>query len=286
ARNFEEKFSRFKNASELNKLNKSNGGKIKVSAEMIDLLIKAKGAYIATNGLFDPTILVSLNSVGYNKSFNTLKDSQQKSAFSIKKKFKERIKFDALKINKKQKTVNSPAGLNIDFGGIAKGYWVDKTQKILDNFFDNFWISAGGDVYIKGKNEDASPWGIGVQNPTDLNSDILKLNLPPRGFGIATSGITKRRGIKNKISWHHIIDTRTGMPVKNSILSATVIANSTTNADVMAKTILILGVKKGLALINGMRDHECVIIDKDLKINVSKGIKKFLGNQQKKNQEY
>jgi len=279
AKNFEEKFSRFKSKGELNRLNKGLGGKIKVSEEMMDLLTKAKKAYKSTNGLFDPTVLVSLNGIGYDKSFSALGNSQnteQNLAVLIKKKFKERKTFDSLKINKKQSTVSLPVGFSMDLGGIAKGYWVDKTQKILSEYFNDFWISAGGDVYIKGKKEDGTPWEIGIQNPLKLDSDILKLNLPASGFGVATSGITKRHGVKNKIHWHHIIDVRTGLSVNNSVLSVTIISKSTMDADVMAKTILVLGTKKGIALINAMRDYECVIIDNELKLHISKGIKKFL----------
>ncbi len=280
AKDFENRFSRFSETSELNLLNNKKSGRIKASDEMIDMLSKAKTAYVKTNGLFDPTVLISLKNIGYDKSFSDplikLPSKKQISILEIKAGFKKRIVFDSLKIDKKHFTLSSPVGLSIDLGGIAKSYWVNTCRQIIDEYSENFWLSAGGDVYTKGKNSDGKQWKIGVQNPKEPESDILTLNLPTRAMGIATSGIIKRTIQNGTSSWHHIIDPRTGIPVNNAILAVTVMANSVIDADIMAKTILILGMEKGLALINGMSDHECVIIDKELKIHVSKGIKKFL----------
>jgi thiamine biosynthesis lipoprotein len=280
AKSFEKKFSRFDSSSELNKLNNANGKKIKVSIEMIDLLKKSKIAYKNTDGLFDPTVLVSLQKIGYDKSFKATSPvtknpkTTKNLATTIKTNFQKRTKFDALKITKN--TITIPKGLVLDLGGIAKGYWVDKITKILAKQYKNFWISAGGDVYLKGTKEDGKLWEIGVQNPAIFDQDILTLKTPKKGIGIATSGIAKRHGIKDGIKWHHLINSKTGLPVDNSILAVTAIANSTMAADVMAKTTLMLGIKKGLALINSMRDYGCIIIDNDLKIYTSKEIKKFL----------
>lgn len=272
---FEKKFSRFDSKSELNKINYKKTKQIKVSKEMLDLLSKAKQAFRKTKGLFDPTILTSLENIGYNKTFSKI-DQKNISLPEIKTKFKTRIPFSRLRINKKNQIIASPPSLLIDLGGIAKGYWVDKIVPLLNKYSDSFWISAGGDIFIKGKKENGNLWEVGVQNPLNLDNDILTLNVPSHGIGIATSGITKRHGKNGKIFWHHIIDPHSGIPVKNDILSVTVLTNSTTNADIIAKTILILGIQQGLAKINTMRNYECIIIDKKSKIHVSKGIKKFL----------
>lgn len=241
ARAFEKKFSKFLPASELSKINQKKTAQIKVSKKMIDLLAEAQKAFKKTNGLFDPTVNISKRT---------------------------KIPFEELKLNKKTQTITSPPNLQLDFGGIAKGYWVDHIKNFLAEYSDNFWISAGGDMYIKGKKEDKSPWEIGIQNPFDTDSDILTLNIPTKSLAVATSGIAKRG--------RHIIDPRNNLPVKNSILAVTILCNHTLDADIMAKTILILGIKKGLAKINNMRNYECVIIDNKAKIYISKGLKKFL----------
>lgn len=275
AKKFEQKFSRFVSTSELNQINHKKTEDIKVSKEMLELLTKAQKAFQQTEGIFDPTILILLNEIGYNQTFDSLQEKSLSIA-KIKQNFRTRVLLNNLKINKNKQTISVPLDFKIDLGGIAKGYWVDQVKQILDQYSHNYWLSAGGDVYLKGKQENGDFWKIGVQNPLDLNRDILNLNLPAKGIGIATSGIMKRQGKNDKYSWNHIIDPRKGTPVKNSILSVTVLANSTLEADVMAKTILILGIKKGITKINNLKNYECIIIDNKSKIHISKGIKIFL----------
>jgi thiamine biosynthesis lipoprotein len=228
-----------------------------------------------TNGLFDPTIHSVLSRSGYDKTFDSLKNLKNDKKVS-EKIDEKKSSFEEFSINEKDKTISSPPGLKIDLGGIAKGFWVDKMKDLLDKQCNDYWISAGGDIFIKGKDEKDECWQVAVQNPLKLDEDLLYLNIPDGGFGIATSGVTKRQWIKNGKKRNHLIDIRTNTQVKNSILSVTVIAKTTTDADVMAKTVLILGIKKGLALVHSIQDYECVIIDKNLKMFISNGLKKFL----------
>ena len=276
---FEKKFSRFDSSSELVKINARTSEKIVVSDEILDVLFLAKNYYEETNGIFDPTIYGTLNRVGYNKSFDLLPaESSSESVNGLSKKLsaKEKLTFADINIHKKNNLIIAPLGLKLDLGGIAKGYWVDQIKDLLDEQSNNYWISAGGDIYVKGKGAMNEGWQVAIQNPQDLDKDILSLTVPEQGYGIATSGITKRKGIHNGESWHHIIDPRTDTQVENSILSVTAIAKTTTEADIMAKTALILGVKNGLSMINRRRDTECVIVDKNLKMHISKGLKNFL----------
>jgi len=271
AKKFEKKFSRFDPGSELNAINNKNTMQIKVSVEMLDLLIKAKKAYSKSQGIFDPTILKYLEAAGYNQSFEIINASTGGEKVSLKT---VPLKIDsghfsALKIEKLKSKITSPIGMKIDLGGIAKGSWVDRAANILQKYSSNFWISAGGDIFLKGKNIDGKPWQVGVQNPLNLTKDLLKIQLPNDETGIATSGITYRQGFKGKKHWHHLIDPRSGRPAQNSILSVSVIAKSTIDADIMAKTVLLMGIKKGLAYMNSMPDHACIIIDKNLKQHYS-----------------
>ncbi len=272
AKRFEMRFSRFLDTSELCTINQHTGHEISISEEMEKILAAAQHAYQFTHGLFDPTVLVSLQGIGYDKSFPDLSASRPYSREQVASEFRKKGSFSAVQLDTIRHTLSLPAGTGIDLGGIAKGYWVDQTEQYLEKYFQNFWISAGGDVYLKGSNEREIPWELGVQNPLDHQVDRVTLKLPNRGIGVATSGTTKRKGA----SWHHIIDPRTGLPTDNTILAVTVLANTTTEADIMAKTTLILGIEEGLAYIDTLPDYACIIIDQDLKIHLSITMKKFL----------
>ncbi|MBI3671190.1 FAD:protein FMN transferase, partial [Candidatus Azambacteria bacterium] len=118
-------------------------------------------------------------------------------------------------------------------------------------------------------------WKIGVQNPLDLASDLKTLDAKGKNIAVATSGITKRKGMNGSVEWNHIIDPRTGLSVKNNLLAVTVISDKVYKSDVFAKTALILGEKEGIDFINKQESAECVAIDKDLNFYFSKNAKEY-----------
>ena len=269
---FENRFSRFVKNNELDGLNNSSG--LEVSEEMRSLLIKAGNAYRETGGIFDPTVLSSLENVGYRESFGENKDKAGLSPREIQEIFFKREKFDKLQVAG-DGTVKKPKDLRVEFGGIGKGYAVDLIADKFREKFENFWISAGGDIFISGKDNGAN-WKIGVQHPAETDKDVAEIELKNEKLCLATSGIVKRRGGEGGFEWHHIIDPRTGLPAENEILSVTAIAPSVLLADVYAKTVLILGVEAGLEFINKQEGSDCLIITKRLEIILSDKMKQYL----------
>lgn len=279
---FEKRFSRFLKDSELSMLNNACGA-FAASDEMMDILKEIKKYHLETKGIFDPTIVCALESVGYDKSFDKIsseKDSENN--FNIEthqEKFGKRSKLSEALVDEKNKQVFIPSELRIDLGGIGKGYIIDKiAQDLIKKGFENFWISAGGDIFLAGKDGDEN-WIVGVQNPKDLDNDLAKINVSEKSMAIATSGIMKRRGEKGGHKWHHIIDPRTGFPAENDVSAVTVIAPSVAEADVLAKTVLILGKDEGIELINKRNNTECLIIDSDLNVLLSDNMGKYLIKQ-------
>ncbi len=275
---FEKRFSRFDTASELSQINAGAGRRVAISPEMMEVLCLAREAFRISDGVFDPTIGAVLSESGYDNSFALLTGSRETpdTAAGGVRTDVESYSFHDVLIDEHNMTVEVPAGVSIDLGGIAKGFWVDQMKNLLDKYFENYWIGAGGDFFFRGLDEMGEPWQVTIQNPLMLGENILSLNVPADGCGVATSGITKRQGIHHGKKWNHLIDTRTNARVKNSVLAVTVLAGSTADADVLAKTVLILGVRRGLAFIRKIEKAECVIIDRNLKMHISAGIKKFL----------
>ncbi len=261
---FEQRFSRFLADSELVKFNNSPENNLELSREMIKLLAEAKYYYKQTNGIFDPGIIDSLETVGYDKSFeNITEDGAGFDVKSLAEKLKTRPKISELKIEKGH--VQRPKGLRLDFGGIGKGYIVDAVSRDLFAGVNSYWISAGGDIIISGYQDDGHSWKIGVQNPLQPNESIFNINNDGEKIGIATSGIIKRHGKNGEFLWNHIIDPRTGLPIDNNILSVTAISSSAVKADILAKTVLILGEEAGLDFIEKEADSACVIFNLDNK---------------------
>jgi thiamine biosynthesis lipoprotein len=153
-----------------------------------------------------------------------------------------------IEVNVEQQAVRLPTGMKVDVGGIAKGW---AAERLAEQFgaLSPVLIEVGGDIAVRGPRSDGSAWAIAVTNPlTPDDSTPLALVLLTGG-GVATSGRDYRRWNIGERAYHHIIDPRTGTPAVTDVLTATVIAPTTIEAEVAAKVVLIRGSADGLAWI-------------------------------------
>lgn len=273
---FEKSFSRFIVGNELDKFNKSPDKEVVVSEAMAKLLVAAQQWQNYSQNTFDPTIVDNLIQLGYDKSFTEINpsDSTKLDLGKLKADFLTRPRLEQLKVLKNN--VTKPTGMHLDFGGFGKGYIIDQISQTIFSAVDNYWLSAGGDLLMSGNEENKFGWRVGVQNPYQPSEEIFSLNTKGRKIGVATSGVFQRQGIKAGINWHHLIDPRTGMPTDNNILAVTAIADNATKADVLAKTVLILGEQAGLDFVNQEDEAAVLIFLKDGAIVFSSRVKNYL----------
>ncbi len=232
---FENSFSRFKYDSELVNFNKNAGQKTIISKEFINILKKCKQLSKDSDLAFNPFILPTLQKVGYSKSW--------KNSEIVSDQFKEAGFADVSKIEIGSDWSRIPFNTAIDFGGIGKGYMLDKISGFMKaNSIENYWISLGGDLICRGVDINTKPWSVSVADALNDNGVIDSFTVEPNKItAIATSSIVKRKGYSNNKSWNHIINPKTLEPINSKILSATVVADSGVVADVMAKSIIING---------------------------------------------
>lgn len=259
-KSFEANFSRFKKSSELSLLNANAGQSVTVSKELMALLSAARGMWLMTEGIIDPTIGQALISAGYDKSFDR---PENVSTRQVQPAPVQRRTMADVSLDEKNRTVVMPPGTALDLGGIGKGYLLDQLAVSLAKISSDFWWSLGGDMVVSGTDEDGQPWTVGVQDPNNFEKDAFTVKPPTGRWGIATSGIAKRRGVRNGQPWHHIIDPRTGQPAHTDIMAVTVLAPQALAADVAAKTIIILGEISGLAWLGRHENFEALIIKSD-----------------------
>lgn len=276
---FEKRFSRFVAGNELSEFNNRRGGRHEVSPTLAELLTAAQRYYLDTKGIFDPTIISNLEAVGYDRSFELTGQAVGTSLVKInfeklKSVFTGRSTLRDLKID--GRFITCPAGLRVDLGGIGKGYIIDYLSQNIFLPVADYWISAGGDIIAAGHQAAGQGWDIGVQNPLQPETSIFSLNTRGQKLGIATSGIIKRQGRRGDFVWHHLIDPHNGLPVINDILSVTAISSSATRADIFAKTVLILGLRKGLTFIEKQADSAAIIFTKNKKPIFSQRVSLYL----------
>lgn len=230
---FERRFTRFKKESELSQFNEGQGGK--VSPALWDILTVAKTYSTLTQGVFDPAILPALEFVGYRGAFRSPSSSAHHHGIN------------ELVFDKEHATITKPASLRIDLGGIGKGYCVDQVSRELRQWGHvNFVVDAGGDIYASGMNvEEGYPyWVLDIEDPHNPSASVATVVL--NNEAIATSGRNRRTWTKQGQVKHHIIDPTTQDSASNELMTVSVIAPTTTAADVWAKTLFILGLEKGL----------------------------------------
>jgi thiamine biosynthesis lipoprotein len=128
ARSFQQvewRFSRFRADSELSALNARTSATVPVSAQMVDLLDVAMRMHGLTGGVFDPSILPELEVAGYDRSFELVPAARVCAPSALPARG-----FDAIDFDRRAGTVTLPPGLRVDFGGIGKGWAVDRAVEI------------------------------------------------------------------------------------------------------------------------------------------------------------
>ncbi len=236
------RFTRFESSSELSALNAAQGQAFAVSAQMFEVVELAARYSAKTNGLFNPTIIGALEAAGYDRTFEALQarsDLPETSTLSIKP-------MSQIKLDRAHQTITLPLGGRLDLGGIVKGWAVQKAAQQLAKFGPCL-VDAGGDIMTLGVVPGTSQWTIEIADPFDRAQDITSLRLADRA--VATSGIDRRTWQRGNTWQHHLIDPRTGQSAASDLMSATVIAPTTVEAEVYAKAVFVLGAEAGLSLI-------------------------------------
>jgi thiamine biosynthesis lipoprotein len=243
-RAFEARYSRFLPASELSRFNQST--EWHADEEFFDILARAKEYWAATDGLFNPTILTSLEHSGY---------TSEKLTTAPLNNLKETIfPLSELVLDPETRITRKPLELRIDLGGIGKGYCVDIVTHWLESCgYENFLVYAGGDMYASGANFDtdtssAIPWFINIEHPLDNSQSLTMVAL--RDQSIATSGRNRRHWMHEDQKRHHLIHPITGQSEHSRLVTVTVISTNTVDADVWAKTLFLLGEKDGILKAN------------------------------------
>jgi len=162
-------------------------------------------------------------------------------------------------------------GVYVDLGGIAKGWAVDRCIDILrQRGIDQAMVAAGGDSRILGDRR-GEPWTVGVKDPR--KDDEMAVLLPLIDTAVSTSGDYERYFEKDGVRYHHILDPETGESAR-AVESVTILGPDATTTDALSTSVFVLGVDKGLALINASPGFDAIVIDGHGRLHYSEGLLK------------
>ncbi len=189
------------------------------------------------------------------------------------------IGFRKIEIKDSGALVKRRAAVSLDLSSIAKGYGVDQVAaEVREAGFSDFLVEIGGEVYAAGVRPDGRSWRVGINRPKiDARFDEVYKVVSLRDRAFATSGDYRNFFVENGVRYSHIIDPRSGYPVSQGAVSASILANNCTLADGLATAVMVMGAEKGLALINRLDHVHGLIIselpDGTLKDHFSKGFR-------------
>lgn len=233
---WEQTLSRFRPDSELSYVNARASRPVIVSALFLRVLRAALDAARATNGIYDPTLLHQVVGAGYDRSFAELAPTGPALSYHAAPGGGWR----SIRLDPDRGMVTLPAGVALDLGGIAKGMAVDAAMDLLAGMGAACAaVEAGGDLRVHGLPPGQTAWPVAVQLKESHETVALR-----RG-ALATSSVSRRTWTRGDVKRHHLLDPRTGESTRNGMWSVTVSAPRCAQADVAAKTALVLGAEGG-----------------------------------------
>ncbi|MGA7192516.1 MAG: FAD:protein FMN transferase [Anaerolineales bacterium] len=272
----ERRFSRFQQASELSQLNRSAGKWFNASPEMLDVLQKARKFFDLTNGLFDPSVLPDLMRVGYDRSMDEIR-AQNSIVSSAGSARTPKTDFRELELDLNSSRVRLSRNMQLDFGGIAKGWIVDQAVILLSHYSEACAVNAGGDMRFIGHSPIGLGWPVELEDPRDASQSIARLTI--NHGAVATSSVAKRTWKQGELNRHHLIDPRTGEPAQSDWLCATVIADDTVTAEVYAKALLI-GRPAEVEKLTAYNNIVYLIVDREGALHGSLNSKEYLSEHE------
>jgi thiamine biosynthesis lipoprotein len=179
---------------------------------------------------------------------------------------------DALLLEGQQVRKQAP-DLQIDLGGIAKGFIVDRAAELLLRAgVSSAAVNAGGDIRLLGDRQ-GQDWRIGIHHPRESGAILATLNL--RNRAVVTSGDYERFFVRDGVRYHHLFDPQTGRPARGC-QSVTVVAADAASADALATAAFVLGPHRGLDLLEQLPDVEGLLVTADGRRLATAGIESVL----------
>ena len=254
---FESRYSRFLDGSLVDIINKNAGiAPVETNEDDDNLFSVCNEMHFFTKGVFDPTSLPLLNIWNW-KSKNPVIPNE-----SLIESAKNLVNWN--KVERKLGSFFLPhKGMKLDLGGIGKEYAVDQIVKIavLKFGIKDLMIDLGQDVFALGAPSQKPAWHIGLDDA--FNPGNCWAGVAINNSAVASSGDYLRFFKLDGIRYSHIVDVRTGYPVRNDCRSVTVVSPSCVMAGILSTTAFILGVEKGLDLIESYyRAEGCVTTEK------------------------
>lgn len=265
---YEKLLSRTVEGSDVWRINHAEGKRVNVSGDTVKILKTARRVSLLSEGAFDVTIAPAAELWDFTSGEAKLPDAAALEAAAA------RVDWTRIKIT--GRVVTLPEDMQIDLGGVAKGYIADAIRdRLIKRGVKSAVLSFGGNIVTIGTKPSGKPWKVGIQD-IDGETGAYMLVAESRGGSIVTSGIYERGFDLDGVRYHHILDPETGWPVRNELASVTVFSEDSALADALSTAVLVLGPEKGMELIESLEEAEAVLIARDSTVTMSSGAADYI----------
>jgi len=248
--------SNYRPDSELSRMNASAGrAPFRASAELFAFVRRCRALFEATAGTFDPTMGAVVRAWGFFTRHPARPTPVEAAAA------RARAGFDKVRLDEAAHTVSYAVdGLEVDPGGIGKGYAADRAAAVLRELgVASALVSAGGStLYAVGRPPGREGWKVAVRDPTRPMAALRYVRL--RDEAVSTSGTSQNFVDAGGVRFGHIIDPRTGEPGQG-VCQVTVIAPTATDSDAFTKAAFLLSHEALLRVLDGRRDLHVLRVD-------------------------
>lgn len=233
-------------------------------ADSLALLNRALEVSASTDGIFDCTIEPVMEAWGFTtQNYRVPEENTLNELLSH---------VDYRQVQVDGSTVSIPDDVQVDLGGIAKGFTSDRMMQVFaDSGVTSGIISLGGNVQALGLKPDGSRWRVAVQDPENSEDNFAVVEIEDEA--VITSGGYQRYFEQDGTTYHHIIDPRTGYPADSGIISSTIISRDGTLADGLSTSLFIMGVDDALDYWRAHSDEfDAILMDENGTVYVTDGI--------------
>lgn len=181
-------------------------------------------------------------------------------------------------IDPDSKRITIENDISLDTGAFGKGAACDAVYTAIRDFYAPVIMSLGGTVMAYGEGPSDGKWTVGIRNPFGTADDYfatltLAADNSKNAFFISTSGSYEKTFTENGVTYHHIIDPKSGYPVKNDLVSVTVLASSGLNADALSTALFVNGFNDDAIQILNTFFAEAVFVFSDSSCYVTEGLR-------------
>ena len=266
-RHYDMLFSKTNENSDIYKSNNAAGAAVEVSEDTVSLI--KKGLYYCdlSNGIFDITIGAASNLWDF-KAESPEVPAAEATAAAV-----SHINYRNVLIENNTVCLTDPAAA-LDLGAVSKGYIADRIKDYLkDSGVRHAVIDLGGNILTLGTKTDGSDYNIGIQRPFDkTGTPITSVKIADKS--VVTTGVYQRYFEADGVAYHHILDPKTGRPCDNDLDSVSIITDSSLTADALSTVCYLMGLEKGMSLVDQLENVDAVFITKDGKLHYSKNFMK------------